>query len=167
MVASKILAAVVIGLGATVLIDLWALFLRRVFGVQSLNYCLLGRWVLYMQGGRIVHDNIAKSPARMYECPVGWVVHYSIGAMFAVVFVSLMSASWLDRPTLLPALMFGIATVLVPFLTIQPALGLGIASSRAPAPAKARLKSVTTHSIFGVGLWLFACMLGDVLGLAK
>jgi hypothetical protein len=158
------LAAVVIGLGATLLIDLWALFLRRVFGVQSLNYCFLGRWVLYMPDGRLAHDHIAKSAARRHECPIGWLMHYSIGAMFAVVFVSLVSVRWLDRPTLLPALVFGIATVLVPFLTIQPAFGLGIASSRTPAPAKARLKSVATHSIFGLGLWLFARMLGDLLG---
>lgn len=164
MSGSQLLAAAVIGLGATLLIDLWGLFLRRVFGVQSLNYCFLGRWVLHIPAGRIAHDGIAKSAAKTHECPVGWIAHYSIGVAFAVVFVSLVSASWLDRPTLLPALAFGIATVLVPFLTIQPAFGLGIASSKTPSPAKARLKSVTTHSIFGVGLWLFAYMLKGVLG---
>jgi hypothetical protein len=163
MNGSQFLAAVVIGLGATLLIDLWALFLRRVFGVQSLNYCLLGRWVLYIPAGRIAHNGIAKSAARTHECPVGWIAHYSIGVAFAVVFVSLMSASWLYRPTVLPALAFGIATVLIPFLTIQPAFGLGIASSKTPSPTKARLKSVITHLIFGVGLWVFAHALNGVL----
>jgi hypothetical protein len=156
MSPSWVLTAVLIGLGATLLIDLWALLLRRVFGVQSLNYCLLGRWVLHIADGRVVHQNIATAAAKPHECPVGWTVHYSIGATFAVAFVRLVSARWLETPTLLPALAFGAATVLVPFLTLQPAVGLGIASSKTPAPARARLRSLATHSVFGVGLWLFA-----------
>ena len=86
MRASQLLAAAVIGLGATLLIDLWALVLQRVFGVQSLNYCFLGRWVLHIPAGRFAHENIAKSPAKPHECTMGWVVHYSIGATFAAVF---------------------------------------------------------------------------------
>jgi hypothetical protein len=37
-VTPNIVEAVLIGLGATLLIDLWALFLRRVFSIASLNY---------------------------------------------------------------------------------------------------------------------------------
>src|SRR4051812_6187825 len=35
---------VLLGVGATLAIDLWALLLRRGFGIRSLDYCLLGRW---------------------------------------------------------------------------------------------------------------------------
>ena len=156
MQATHILTAIAIGLGATLLIDLWALFLRRAFDVRSLNYCLLGRWVLHIPSGRIAHENIAASAGKAHECKVGWTTHYMIGASFAVVFVWLASVGWLSHPKLLPALAFGIATVLVPFFTMQPALGLGIASSRTPHPNQARLKSVMTHAVFGVGLWLWA-----------
>ena len=156
MTATQLLAAVAIGLGATLIIDLWALFLRRAFAVRSLDYCLLGRWVLHMPRGRFAHESIATTPGRPHECTVGWIAHYTIGATFALAFVSVASATWLARPTLLPALSFGIATVLVPFFTIQPAFGLGIASSKVPHPARARLKSLMTHAVFGVGLWLCA-----------
>ena len=156
MTAAQILVGVAIGLGATLIIDLWALFLRRAFAVRSLDFCLLGRWVLHMSHGRIVHESIATATSRPHECKVGWIAHYTIGATFAVAFVSAASASWLARPTLLPALAFGIATVLVPFFTIQPAFGLGVASSKVPHPARARLKSLMTHAVFGVGLWLCA-----------
>ncbi|WP_264346966.1 DUF2938 domain-containing protein [Rheinheimera sp. MM224] len=37
---------------------------------------------------------------------------------------------------------------------MQPALGSGIAASKTPSPAKARLKSLLTHSVFGLGLYL-------------
>jgi hypothetical protein len=110
-----------------------------------------------------VHASIAATPGKPHECKVGWATHYLIGAGFAVVFVSLMPAGWLARPTLLPALAFGLATVVVPFFTMQPALGLGIASSKTPQPSRARLKSVMTHTVFGVGLWLWASLFGRVL----
>lgn len=56
----------------------------------------------------------------------------------------------------LPALLFGVITVLVPFLVMQPSLGLGIASSKAPNPAQARIKSLMTDTVFGFGLYLWA-----------
>jgi len=148
-----------IGLGATLVIDLWALLLKRGFGIASLDICLLGRWALHIPRGRIRHERIAAAERMPHECPVGWTMHYLIGATFAVMFVVLASPAWLAHPTLVPALVFGAATVLVPFLTIQPAFGLGIASSNAPNPRRARLKSVSTHTVFGIGLWLFATLL--------
>ena len=159
MNTTHILIAIAIGLGATLTIDLWALFLKHALDIRSLNYCLLGRWVLLIPQGRIRHASIAAAPGQRHECKVGWTAHYMIGVSFALLFVLLVKAAWLERPTLLPALLFGITTVLVPFLTIQPAFGLGIASSKAPQPYKARFKSLLTHTVFGLGLWLWASLL--------
>jgi hypothetical protein len=154
------LATIVIGLGATLLIDLWALLLRRAFDIRGLNYCLLGRWVLHMPNGQVAHENISAASAKAHECKVGWAAHYAIGAVFAVTFVYVVAPNnWLNNPTLLPALAFGVVTVLVPFFTLQPAFGLGIASSKTAHPYKARLKSLTTHTVFGIGLWLGARVL--------
>jgi hypothetical protein len=86
-----------------------------------------------------------------------------IGTGFALVFVTLVSARWLEQPTFLPALVYGMATVVVPFFTMQPSLGLGIASSRTPHPNRARLKSLMTHTVFGVGLYLSAQLLSPLL----
>jgi hypothetical protein len=41
--ADYILGAIAIGIGATLVVDLWNLFLKRTFSIPSLNYCLLGR----------------------------------------------------------------------------------------------------------------------------
>lgn len=40
------------------------------------------------------------------------------------------SADWARRPTLLPALIVGLATAVAPPLIMQPGMGLGIAASR-------------------------------------
>jgi len=154
--------AALIGIGATIVIDLWALLLRRAFSVRSLDYCLLGRWVLHIPRGVVKHDNIGAATRQPHECPVGWTTHYLIGTGFAVAFVLLASERWLARPTLLPALLFGAATVVVPFFTMQPSFGLGIAASKTPHPNRARLKSLMTHTVFGVGLYLSAALLSIV-----
>ena len=133
-------------------IDVWSMLLRA-FGVRSLDFCLLGRWVMHMPG-RVLHESIGAAAAKPHECKVGWTAHYSIGIGFAIVFVLLMGERWLSSPTFLPAFGFGLLTVAVPFFTLQPALGLGVASSRTKHPNAARLKSISTHAAFGIGLFL-------------
>ncbi|HKH44023.1 MAG TPA: DUF2938 family protein [Thermoanaerobaculia bacterium] len=86
------------------------------------------------------------------------IAHYTIGVVFALVFVVFASGDWLARPTLLPALLYGIGTVVFPFFIMQPSLGIGIAASRTPNPTQARLKSLVTHTVFGLGLYV--CALG-------
>ena len=70
--------------------------------------------------------------------------------------VTLVSGSWLVRPTLLPAMLFGIGSVLAPYLVMQPSFGLGIAASRTPRPMQARLRSLMAHTAFGIGLYVCA-----------
>ena len=153
--------AMLIGIGATLLMDLWNLLLKRGFAIPSLNYCLLGRWVCHMPSGVFRHPSIAASPPKPHECPVGWMAHYSIGAGLAVVFVGVIApAGWLEQPTLLPAVLYGLATVAFPLFILQPSLGLGLASSRTPHPARARLKSLGTHFVFGLGLYVSARVVG-------
>jgi uncharacterized membrane protein YagU involved in acid resistance len=147
--------AIAIGIGATLFMDLWNLFLKRAFSIPSLNYCLLGRWLRHMPG-TFRHASITAAPRQRFECAVGWIAHYSIGVVFALVFVALASGDWLGRPTLPLALLYGICTVVFPFFILQPSLGFGVAGSRTPKPAQARLKSLLTHTVFGIGLYVSA-----------
>ena len=156
--ANAILGAIAIGIGATLVMDLWNLFLKRTFSIPSLNYCLLGRWLRHMPGGTLRHANITAAPQKPFECAVGRIAHYTIGVVLALLFVVLVSGDWLARPTVLPALLFGIGTVVFPFFIMQPSLGFGIAASRTPHPTQARLKSLVTHTVFGIGLYV--CALG-------
>jgi Protein of unknown function (DUF2938) len=157
------LGAIVIGVGASLLMDAWNLFLKRVFGVLSLNYCLLGRWFLHMPDGIVFHSSIAAAPPKRFECTAGWVAHYTIGVVLALAFIALAPVDWLARPTVLHAILYGICTVVFPLFVLQPSLGLGVASSKTPKPAQARLKSLVTHLVFGVGLYLSAVVLNQLL----
>jgi hypothetical protein len=46
--------------------------------------------------------------------------------------------------------------VAAPFLLMQPALGAGIAAAKTPNPTAARLRSLMTHAVFGLGLYFAA-----------
>ncbi len=153
MDTTALLTTLVMGAGATAAIDLWNAVLFRAFGVRSLDYCVLGRWVRGLARGRFVHRGLPTAPALPGECPIGWLAHYGIGLTLAVAFVGLATPQWLASPTLGPALAFGLATVVFPFFVMQPAFGLGIAASRTPNPAAARLKSLGTHAVFGLALY--------------
>ena len=157
-----VLGAVAIGIGATLLMDLWNLFLKRAFGIPSLNYCLLGRWLRHMPSGTFRHTSIAAASPRSLECSAGWVAHYTIGVVFAQVLAVATSGDSIARPALWPTLVFGIGSVVFPFFILQPAIGLGIAGAKTPAPAMARLKSLVTHTVFGAGLYLSALAVGYV-----
>lgn len=163
MGAHDVLGAMTVGVGATLVMDLWNLFLKRMFGIPSLNYCLLGRWLRHMPEGTFRHPSITAAPQKTLECPVGWIAHYTIGVVLAVAFVVLASGEWLARPTLLPALLYGIGTVVFPFFLLQPSFGLGIAASRTSSPTQARLKSLVTHTVFGVGLYVCALAVSYIL----
>lgn len=41
-------SAILLGVGATVLMDLWAVAQKRLFNVPSLDYAMVGRWIGHM-----------------------------------------------------------------------------------------------------------------------
>ena len=86
----------------------------------------------------------------------------AIGIAFASLLPVLCGVAWFRNPALLPALAVGIGTVLAPFLLMQPGMGAGIAASRTPRPAVARMHSLVTHAMFGVGLYVVARLIGMV-----
>lgn len=155
--------AVAVGVGAVLIMDLWNLFLQRACKISSLNFCLVVRWLSHMPTGTFKHASIAAVRKMPVECAIGWTAHYLIGIAFAVMLVMMTSGSWLESPSLLPVLLVGLGTVLIPYFIVQPALGFGIAAAKTPNPAQARLKSLITHTVLGVGLYLSAVPVSYVM----
>ncbi|MFK8328826.1 DUF2938 family protein [Pseudomonas sp. BJa5] len=158
-----LILAVLIGLTATALADLWALFQQRVLGMPGPNWALVGRWVGHMPRGQFMHASIAKTQALPAERLLGWSTHYLIGIGFAALLLVLNGVQWVRQPTLLPALALGVATVLAPYLVMQPGMGAGLFASKAPNPAAARARSLLAHSVFGVALYLAGLLWSAVL----
>lgn len=152
-----VVRVVLIGAGATVLMDAWLMLLQRL-KVPTLNFAYIGRWIGNGPGLRWARDGIAKAPPVRGELLLGWLAHYAIGVLFAALLVGVCGMEWARAPTLVPAVLIGIATVLIPLFIMQPAMGAGIASSRTPKPLLNVLKSLANHAVFGMGLYLAALL---------
>ena len=161
--ALSLVSAILMGLGATLTFDLWGLFLKLAFQIPPSNICLVGRWLRYMSEGTFKHTSIGSSPQKSAECTIGWIAHYTIGVTFAIVFVTIAGSGWLQHPTPVPAIAFGLVTVLAPFFIMQPLFGLGFAASKTSNPMQARLRSLMNHTAFGVGLYLFGLLVSWLL----
>ncbi|MDR6671646.1 DUF2938 domain-containing protein [Xanthomonas sp. 1678] len=147
-----------VGIGATAVMDAWLLALRRV-GMPTLDYALVGRWAGHLRRGMFAHARIGEAAPIPGERALGWAIHYAVGIAFAALMVAVQGLAWLREPALLPAVAMGMATVVVPLLVMQPAMGAGFAASKTPTPLRNCLRSLATHAVFGAGLFLSAALI--------
>ena len=148
---------IVIGIGATLLVDFWG-FIQSLFKVKSLDYRYVGRWIAGFPKKKFFHRNIIMANPVRGELLLGWSAHYLIGITFSFLLILLYGKEWLEKPQFYPAVFIGIITVVAPFFIMQPAFGFGVASSKLSNPNIRRFKSLVTHLIYGVGLYLTAQM---------
>lgn len=147
---------VLVGIGATAVMDLWLLLLLAALGIRAADFALVGRWVGHLARGRVAHDSISAAAAIPHELRLGWLTHYAVGIAYAGLLVAVQGIGWVQAPTLPPALATGLATVVVPLFVMQPAMGQGFAAARTPAPLNSGLRSLANHAAFGVGLFVAA-----------
>jgi hypothetical protein len=150
--------ALAIGVGATAVMDVWAVALKRYWCIPSLNLAMVGRWLGHLPRGTLSHINIAQAAPVRDEAILGWTAHYVIGVLFAAVLLALVGQEWVQGPTFAPALLAGLVSVAAPFCILQPGMGAGLAASKTPHPAAARLRSLMAHTAFGIGLYLAALL---------
>jgi hypothetical protein len=156
-----IFLAILIGMGGTALLDLWALMLKAVLGLPTPPWHLVGRWFAGMPAGRFQHRNgIGNSPAVHRELAVGWFMHYAVGVLFAAVLLAIWGVQWAHSPTFLPALIVGLVTIGAGWFILQPGMGVGVACNKAPNPNVARLQNVLGHVVFAIGMYGTALLVG-------
>lgn len=155
MPISEVTRVVLVGVGATLVLDAWFAFLRT-FGVQTLDFALLGRWVGHTFKGSFFQPSLREASPVSGERALGWITHYAVGIVFAALLFGFMGNAWSQSPSLLPAVVLGVLTAAFPLFVMQPAMGAGFAASKTPTPLKNCLRSIVNHTIFGMGLYVSA-----------
>jgi len=112
-----------------------------------------------MPRGVFVHRPIASTPSVRGELAIGWCFHYVVGVAYAALYLAIIRLVLASGPTLISALVFAIALLVVPWFVMQPALGLGFFAARTPHPSVTRIINVSGHAAFGVGLYLGAVLI--------
>ncbi len=154
-----LLKGVLIGTGATLLMDIWAILLWKVFRQPRPNWAPVGRWFWHLKNGTIFHDDIGRSARYEYELALGWIGHYAVGILYGVMLVLIVGPTWLAAPTFLPAWIWGVVTVAAGWFLLQPGLGIGVAASRLPNANTVRIFNLLAHTVFGLGLYATALLL--------
>lgn len=149
--------ALIVGITAVILFDLWGWALHKLFAIRAPNWAILGRWILspVRRSSPVAPATGAPVPPSFSgpEKAIGTVAHFGTGVIFAAALIVLAGPSWINHPTLLPALAMGIATSVFAFFIIMPALGHGMAAARAPNPTRVRLMTLLGHALLGFGFF--------------
>jgi Protein of unknown function (DUF2938) len=154
--------SVVIGVGGTIAMDLWALLLAAVFGLPKPNWGLVGRWFAHLAKGTFFHKDIAAAQAVPNELALGWFSHYAIGIIYAAALVIFAGPEWLSDPTFLPAWIVGLVTVGAGWFILQPGMGAGWAASLRPNPMQIRALNLVSHTVFAAGMFATALLFSGV-----
>ncbi|WP_422841702.1 DUF2938 domain-containing protein [Achromobacter xylosoxidans] len=157
-----ILCSVVIGIGATLVYDLWGYVLRTAFDLPGSNWAMAGRWFMHMTQGQFVHVNIRDAAPMPYETAVGWTMHYLVGIVYAGALLAIFGMGWAQSPRFMPALIVGLVTITAGWLVMAPAMGAGIASANAANVTVVRAVQLAGHAMFGVGLYLFGLIVSSI-----
>jgi hypothetical protein len=158
--ALSTLFAVIVGVAATVTMDVLASLARRIDLVRGAQGNWVGRWYLGIARGQFVHSNIADAPEQAGEKRAALIGHYLIGIVLAVLYV--FGARWLEfSPSgLVVALGYGLATCVFPWFLLFPAMGFGWFGRKGPPELWMFRTSVLNHLFYGLGLWWSATLLG-------
>ena len=113
-----------------------------------------------MFSGQFVHKNIIESRPLEYEVLTGWTFHYLIGASVGLTYPLFYLAFNVAMPVnhLIPGLLWGLATTLLPWLTNFPAFGWGFFGVRAPKGTRPLIAPAIAHACYGLGLGLVLTM---------
>lgn len=145
--------SIIIGILATLLMDLFSYLRKKMTQIPPANYAFVGRWVLTWFDGQYWHKNITQSTAKSGETIVGWTMHYLTGIVFVCFFLILNDLGFYPI-NLLSSIAYGLMTTLAPFIILQPAFGFGYFAQQTPQPQQAIKNSLTAHLLFGFGLYL-------------
>ncbi len=149
----NIVEMILMGILATFFMDLLSIILGKSKIIhQLIEPQAVGRWTLYMFKGKFIHQDIRKTPALDNELLVTWVSHYLIGIALAGIYLLLEFYIPTVRHQLLIPLIFGIATVLLPWLWLYPSMGLGFLASKTPKKSPYIVTSLVNHTNFGLGM---------------
>ena len=147
---------ILMGAFATLVMDLLAVFLAKMRIIHPpIKGEAVGRWTLYLFRGKFVHEDINKTPALKSEKSAAMLSHYLIGIALAGIYLFLELKDPAMRQQLWMPLLFGLATVLLPWLWLYPSMGLGFLARKTPNKSPYIVTSLVNHTNFGLGMVLW------------
>ena len=150
---------VLLGIIATVTMDVLSVDAIKLRLIAPLPPHLIGRWFASVARGQVLHGDIAQVSPIQHEMAVAVPVHYAIGVTLALTYLLACSTLGLSPRSPVTALVFALCTNLLPWLLMFPAMGYGWFGAHGPTGTRLFASSFLTHCFYGLGLWLGASLL--------
>ena len=151
-----IIEMILMGIFATYFMDLIGGFLaKRKFIYSFIAPEAVGRWFLYFFKGKFIHNDINKTQALNNEKLWSFVSHYFIGIVLAGIYLFLELKVPAIRDQMWMPLIFGTATVILPWFWLFPSIGLGFLASKSSGKSRIIRTSLVNHTNFGLGLFIW------------
>ena len=126
---------VLIGVIATIGMDIWAAIAKHVFRLPTADWAMVGRWFGHMPRAAFIHHPISAAAPIPNELIIGWIGHYVTGVVYGLAYLYIVQVLLSSSPSLVSALVFGLVTLVAPWLIMQPAMGAGVFATQTPRPS--------------------------------
>ena len=155
-----IIESILMGGFATYFMDLLSGFLaKRKLIYSFISPDAIGRWFLYIFRGKLIHKDINKSPKLINEKHWSVISHYLIGVVLAGVYLLLESNLDIIQEHIWVSLLYGIATVFLPWFWLLPSMGIGFMASKSSNRLQILRTNLINHTNFGLGLLIWIVLL--------
>ena len=149
-----IILGIISGIFATLLFDIFQISLSYAYNIKKSKWNLVGRYFSGLREKKYFRDNLEDEAIVKYELIIGYCVHYLVGSIFGLIYVSLNKVFFLE-PSLLLALIIGFITVLGSWIIMMPfAFNIGFFASKKEEQNQLIVQNLIIHFIFGIGLYL-------------
>ena len=147
---------ILMGIFATLIMDFLAGVLAKRKIIQPfITPEAIGRWFLYMFKGKFIHEDINKTPPLKNEKLWCSISHYLIGVGLAGVYLLIESIEPAIQNHIWVPLIYGIATVFLPWFWLLPSIGLGFIASKSLNRSLIIRTNLVNHTNFGLGLFIW------------
>jgi hypothetical protein len=151
-----IIEMILMGIFVTYFMDFLAgVLVKRKIIHSLIKPEVIGRWFLSMFKGKFIHKDIHKTPELNNEKLWCFLSHYLIGIGLAGAYLSLELTVPALRDQMWMPLLFGIATILLPWFWLFPSMGFGFMASKSQNRSRIIQTSLVNHTNFGLGLLIW------------
>jgi hypothetical protein len=149
-----IIEGLISGLIATIIFDIFQQSLNFAYGIEKPKWELIGRYFLGYKRGIFNRVLIIEDELEKNELFWGYLIHYLIGAVYGIFYVSL-NELFFTYPSILVAYFVGFISVLGAWCYLMPfAFNLGFFASKSENRLKIMSQNLISHFVFGTGLFI-------------
>ncbi len=156
-----IVDSIIAGIFCCIAMDIWQRFLLLTYNIPPSNWALAGRWlILLINKNILINHNLDRENSIKYELQIGWIFHYCVGVGYGFAYYIILKTFEHFDTTILSGFVFGLISVIIPWLFFLPATGKGLMGNKTPNPNLTKLLSICSHIVVGIFLAISFSYLG-------